>query len=201
MPRSRVAAVALLAGVSACRVGSVVEVVPIRGPQPEVVAVWPFIDAAEEALPGLSQAVAWRRYDVVPGEMVRALLQAAEYSGDPSDTNAIGQAVQADALLELRVLRLELEEVDVLRSARWDLEWKLVSTRGHGVQWRFEHHGVWLRRRDEAFDPTRSLEDQQDARDIVPIGGDRTPGFRNSRELMSWLHRHALEHLPLRSQP
>lgn len=180
----------------ACTIGGNIEPVPIRGPAPTVVAVWPFGQEHDSVLVGLAPALARRGYGSLPPDLVREILQAAEPPVDRSNPASVGRALRADAVLELRVVSLEIDEQDVLLRARWSLQWRLLSTRGAGEQWRFDHSGVWLRPEGEPFDPTRRVEPREDARDVVPIGGYHGPVFRSSRELVTWLHRHAMEHLP-----
>ena len=87
-----------------------------------------------------------------------------------------------------------------LQQARWDVVWRLESTRGAGTQWTFANHGTW-RRADEPFDPTRGLADEQDSREIVPVGGRGGPSFRDVDELVAHLHADAMRRLPRTAAP
>jgi hypothetical protein len=93
----------------------------------------------------------------------------------------------------LRVRNFEVDQDHRFRSARWDFAWELLSTRGRGELWRHEHHGAWFRRDPLASDPHRALDAEPD---IVPLGGDRAPNFRDVPELAFALHRMALAELP-----
>ena len=80
-----------------------------------------------------------------------------------------------------------------LESARWSLHWQLVSTRGAGVLWSWEHQGSWHRRDTDTSDPLRRHDADPE---IVPIGGSSVPNFRDAIDVAAWLHKKAMEHLP-----
>ena len=104
----------------------------------------------------------------------------------------IGILFDVEALLVLEVRQFAAEG-DPLRSASWDLQWRLLSTRGHGTLWSYEHHGNWAQRPFADEDPLRRLDAEPE---IVPIGGDRARSFRSAAELAAELHQLAMAHLP-----
>jgi len=188
---------ALLAG---CRF-SMVEPQPLTGPQPSGVAVWPSlpVDFAEDEaalLTGLDLAVRSRGYRTTSLEVGRQLLSEAglwvSHAEAPRDAAAVGRALGVDALLLLEVREFEATRGE-FRDARWDLVWRLVSTRGGGVLWQYAHHGTWNRSREQRVDPLRRLDAEPD---IVPIGGPRAWDFRSTADLAANLHWLALAHLP-----
>lgn len=187
----------LLALLPACRIGGA-EPSPLAGPAPAAVAVWPFA-LGEHAVPdavlttGLEASLARRGYRVLAPAVAAQLLADARLDAATTDWVAVGKALRVDAVLQVHARQLDVERDDWLESARWDLEWRLWSTRGAGAQWRFEHHGTWRRRQPEPGNALRPLDAQPD---IVPIGGDRTPNFRDEQELFAWLNRFAMDHLP-----
>lgn len=197
--------------VGACRIGGAVEPVPLVGSAPTVVVVWPVLEAAgataagataagaaaaDDLLHGLDVVLRLRGYRVVPPRVAEQMLLDAGIAVPTFaavDLAAVGKVLLADAVLRLVVREFAAAAEEPLQQARWDVEWNLVSTRGLGVQWSFAHHGSWRARDRDQQDPLRRLDAEPD---IVPVGGNRTPGFRSRADLAHWLHRHALEHLP-----
>jgi len=186
---------------AACRVAAVVPA-PLLGPAPQSIAVWPAATAAgphaQELLDGLDRAARTRGYRVQAAAVTERLLaDAAEVVPPPSleDLPGLGRLLDVDALLALEV-RAFAADGEPLRSSRWDLQWRLLSTRGHGTLWSFDHAGAWALLRDEA-DPQRRLDAEPE---VVPIGGDRARRFRGVPELAADLHRLAMDHLPARSR-
>ena len=188
----------------ACRL-AVIEPEPLAGPVPAVIAVWPVAvtdsgAAADVLLSGLGMAVRGRGYAVVSTAVGRELLVGADLlppDGVPRRLAAIGQALSADAVMVLDVRAFESRPTSVggLAEARWDLGWRLLSTRGGGVLWSHVHHGLWRNSDGGGFDPLRRLDALPE---IVPIGGDGRWHFGSVRELAAGLHRLAMEHLPRR---
>jgi hypothetical protein len=194
----------VLVVLAACRVGDV-EPRPLSGTAPEVVAVWPFVEDAGTMLAGAEPTVVFagldeglrrRGYGVVSPEVAAQVLREAGWAVSTADWSAAGRILQADAVLQFVVREFDVSVDRALTSARWDLEWRLESTRGLGRQWTFAHHGTWRARDRESDDPMRAHDEPPD---IVPIGGSRSPGFRDSADLLAWLHRFALDHLPVRT--
>lgn len=196
-PASPLRAALLAALLAACRIGGV-EPAPLVGPEPAAIAVWPWA-LGERAAPdrvvltGLETNLGRRGYRVLAPAVAAELLTDAGLGAATADWGAVGRALNVDAVLQMDVRQLSLESDDWLESARWDLAWRLVSTRGAGAQWTFEHHGNWRRRSREPGDALRPLDAEPD---IVPIGGDRTPNFRDAPDLFAWLNRFAMDHLP-----
>lgn len=185
--------------VGSCRIGGV-EPVPISGVVPAVVAVWPVAIGAEppEAalwFSGLSSALGRRGYHVLTPGITRELLAASELTVSATESE-IGRALRADALLRLEVREFEADGSTALQHAQWDLVWHLVSTRGHGEQWSFHHHGNYQQAARGSYDPGRSLDEFHTPPEIVPIGGRGPRGFRDPAELLAHLHNQAMEHLP-----
>lgn len=187
--------------VAACQVAEPTPV-PLRGEPPRTIAVWP--RAGNEAtvgndvlLDGLEAALHGRGYQVVASRVAAELLQAASDGRTEPDPAAMGQVLVCDAVLQLVVREFTAAGTRPLREARWDLEWRLVSTRGEGVVWSFSNRGSWFPPQGDFGDPHRPLDAE---RDIVPIGGDPRITYRNANELAASLHRMALSHLPPRSR-
>lgn len=197
--RARSWAVALLS--AACTVGGGVEPLPLRGAAPQRIAVWPIVEGGDaDVLEGLAPALQARGYDALPPALVGEMLQLRRVPVTAA-LATIGRELQADAVLQVAV-----DEFDVESNAHgrfvavwWHLRWQLMSTRGDGEQWAFDSRGSWRRGLPDAFDPGRSLDDQQDARDIVPIGG-RAAGqeFEDVAAWLRHLHRTAMDRLPRR---
>lgn len=189
-------------GAVGCRVGGAVEVVPLRGMAPESIAIWPEVASdppttSSAWFAGLPTALHQRGYRVVTDGVARQMLADAGESTTLADPIAAGRHLQVEAVLEIAVRAFEFSvERGVLENARWDVEWRLLSTRGAGVQWRYVHHGSWRRADRRTDDPLRRLDQNPDARDIVPIGGNRMPGFRDAAELIAHLNREAMQRLP-----
>jgi hypothetical protein len=188
---------------SACRFGDVIPI-PIRGDEPQVVAVWPIAEGAspprdELWFVGLAAALSRRGYRVIPPGVTAELLRQ-EGLASASDLADIGRALRADALMRFDVKSFDADGERSLRSADWDLEWQLISTRGQGSQWAFEHRGYWQQIDADPFDPARSLDWHHQQPDIIPIGGLGGPNFRGPDELLARLHGQAMAHLPMRAQ-
>lgn len=188
---------ALLAG---CRIGGSIEPIPLQGPMPDAIAVWPLVagaddrDTAPALLAGLDRAAVRRGYRVVTSEVAREMGFAGHApgaEGPKGDLSAIGQRLDVDAILAIEVVRFTADG-SPLRAASWDLRWVLHSTRGGGLLWSFAHSGSWQRPRDDV-DPLRPLDAEPE---VAWIGGDRSPSFHDVNELSWWLSRHAMEHLP-----
>lgn len=191
--------------VAGCRIAADVRETPLHGPAPESIGVWPFVDAADagdrDLLAGLDVALQRRGYRGPSREVGTALLFDATPAPSPSfadnEPAALGRRMDVDAILVLQVRRFVADDATGrLRSAAWDLRWRLWSTRGHGVLWSFDHAGSWQPPRGDE-DPLRRLDAEPD---IVMFGGDRSTNFRDVRDLTTWLHRHAMEHLPAGSR-
>lgn len=195
----RRAALWLLACLGACRIGGV-EPLPIRGEVPQVVAIWPLAVGAnppesEVWFTGLASALGRRGYRVVTPGVVREVLSSSDLTAGATDSH-VGRALRADAVLRLEVRRFEADGARALQHADWDLAWHLISTRGHGTQWSYQHNGTYHQAARVMRNPGRRLEEQRDMPDIVPIGGRGPRGFRDPAELLAHLHNAALERLP-----
>ena len=194
-----------LVALAGCRVGAI-EPEPLLGPAPVTIAVWPGLGGGFAALEpallaGLDDAVRGRGYRIVNVAVTRELLRAADLwqSGDaaPAELGDVGRAVGADAVLEFEVRGYddELDAVGRLLRARWDVGWRLLSTRMAGVLWQHAHRGHWRRQPGEPFDPLRRLDEPLQP---VTIGGEGVPVFRDRQELAAHLHRLAMQSLPTR---
>lgn len=188
--------VALLGVCGACRLGAVPEPIPFRGAGPTKILVWPMVAAefaAQQPLlwTGLDQAVRRRGYPVVTSAVAMQLLVVDGALPDAADGAAIRAATGADAVLRLFVHAFRTEG-DRPHLADWDLGWELTSTVTGAVTWEFAHHGHWERRAPIDPHPPRGLDEEG-----PPVMfGDRPQDFRDAVELVAWLHRFAMEHLP-----
>lgn len=201
----------VLAGVAlgvavGCRVGGE-QPVPFTGPVPARMVVWPglsaaFAPAAPVLLASLGPAAQRRGYDVVTAAVARQVLEdqmppetahAEPVGASLASLQQVGTVLAVDAVLCLDVREFSATG-EPLQYATWDLAWEVVAASSGHVLWRFAHRGSW-RRPADAGDPLRRLDADPE---IVPIGGDRVPGFRDVPELAAWLHRLAMEHLPVR---
>ncbi|MFT4513206.1 MAG: hypothetical protein ACI89X_001253 [Planctomycetota bacterium] len=185
----------------ACRIGG--EPLPISGQAPEVIAVWPMAIGAEPPesdlwFAGLTSALLRRGYRVLPPGITAELLRTSDIAASANNLEGFGRALRADAVLRLEVRRFDAEGSSGLQHAEWDLKWRLLSTRGYGEQWAFAHHGHYHQADHSTFDPGRSLDEHSEPRDIVPIGGARSPSFRNAAGLMANLNNLAASYLPKR---
>lgn len=195
--RTLAIALAVLGG---CRVAAV-EPRPLAGPPPERVAVWPSVSeafAADEAalLTGLDAALRARGYRTLSVAVARQILGDAglweAHDEPPREPSAAGRALMVDALLTLEVREFDTSP-DGLRDARWDLVWRLCSTRGGGVLWEHAHRGAWSRSAEQPVDASRRLDAEPD---VVPLGGEPGFWFRDAADLAANLHRLAMAHLP-----
>jgi hypothetical protein len=202
MPNAACGLLLLLLGACACTTGWRVAAVapePFAGPAPRAIAVWPWLDEAasphaEALLADLDAIVRSRGYRVPSLAMVRQqLADAAVLPGPPGDLAAVGRILEVDAVAVLDVAQFAADG-DPLRSARWALGWRILSTQGRGPLWHHELTGRWDRRDYVDDDPLRRPDAEPD---VVPFGGDRAPSFRSVRELAANLHRLAMDHLPI----
>jgi hypothetical protein len=191
----------LLLGLAACATGwriAAVAPVPFTGPAPRAIAVWPWTGEAlgpqrEGFAAGLDALLRSRGYRAPSLAMIQQqLADAAVPPGPPGDAAAVGRVLSVDSILVLDVRHFQVDG-DPLRTARWDLAWRVLSTQGHGVLWTFDHTGTWDRRDLVDDDPLRRPDAEPD---VVPFGGDRAPNFRSAQELLGSLHRLAMDHLP-----
>lgn len=190
-----------LLSLSACRIGAEPEPIPIDGPAPEVIAVWPAASGAEPPgaelwFTGLSNALSRRGYRVLPPAVTSELLRTSDLATAAVNEQGIGRALRADALLQLRVHQFEATANPALQTADWHLEWRLLSTRGLGIQWTFTHQGHYQQVDPDPFDPARSVDEHRHLPDLAPIGGPRHPNFQTPRDLLAHLHNQAIAHLP-----
>lgn len=187
----------LLAALAACRSSAPPAVVPLRGPTPTAIAVWPELLGAPLALgvEGLDNVVRARGYRVpsiaVTRESLRSLVPVGDEVPDQAARAAVGAGLLVDAVLCCEVLRWQVEGEPV-RFASWHLRWTLLSTREAGELWRQEHSGSWAQ--VDPGDAQRRLDEETP---YLPIGGDRRRAFRSGSELLAQLHLDALATLPL----
>ncbi len=185
---------------AACTVPSAAPApVPLRGPVPERIAVWPDVvgpAAAEPLANGLDGAVRARGYRVpsraVGAELLAGVEAGIDDQGVPQDAVRVGQTLSVDAVLVLVARRFDAEDAP-WRGAHWDLSWRLWSTRGHGLLWEHDHRGSWRRTTRDDGDPVPRTDD---VLQTVPIGGVAEPSYRDVDELVRTLHRLACERLP-----
>lgn len=190
---------------AACHV-PVITPEPLAGPAPRSIGIWPWSrspegpDVAEPRtaaalLTDLDRAARSRGYRVPAREVGATLLADAGIAALPTTGDglrALGRVLDAEALLVLTVREFAAEG-EPLQRARWDLQWQLLSLRGHGTLWSYEHHGAWAQRPFADEDPLRPLDAEPD---VVPIGGDRARSCRSVAELAAQLHQLAMAHLP-----
>jgi len=187
-----------LAGLGGCQ--ATFSPTPLRGPSPQGVAVWPTVATAalpfeRDLLAGADAALranGYRAVAVAVGAQMLAERGLLKAGAEPADLARVGKELAVDAVLCLDVRAFEVPS-GAFDSARWDLGWRLLSTRGHGVLWEHEHHGAWARRDLDTRDPLRPLDAEKE---VVPFGGDRQRDFRDVADLAANLHRMALAHLP-----
>ena len=182
-----------------CRVGEPAPV-PLAGDEPQVVAVWPFVLAeqpvdAELLLGSLGGAMTARGYRTISYAVGLQMLRDANMA-DAAEVTRAGAVLGADAVLQVLVREFEASGSRPLREARWDLQWRLLSTRGGCVLWSFAQRGAMRANLGDGGDPHRALDAE---RDIVPMGGGAPVTYRDADELVASLHRLALSRLPRRS--
>ncbi|MEO6596312.1 MAG: hypothetical protein ABIP94_16305 [Planctomycetota bacterium] len=198
MPRhARSLFLCTLLAAGGCRLGQA-EPVALHGPAPRSVVVWPrlpeaFADVEQSLLAGLDIALRRRGYDVHSVAVGRQLLLEADLLTLEPELARVSALLAVDAVLQLDVGEFTASSDGLLQRARWDLGWRLLSTRGEGELWHYSHHGTWQRRELDTGDPLRRFDEEPD---IVPIGGRGAPNFRDVVDLAAWLHRFALERLP-----
>lgn len=178
-----------------------VELLPVRGPLPRVIAVWPIVEAPFDAsrdglLGGLEAALRARGHTVVPAAVAQELLDATAAPSPQVAPAELRQRLGADATLQFVITGFTAEGARPLREAQWDLTWRLVSLHDGGVQWSCTQRGHYVPPRDVG-DPHRALDAEPD---VLPIGGDPRLVYRDGRELLAALHRLAMAQLPARSR-
>jgi hypothetical protein len=187
----------LVSAAGACQLGGKVEPTPLKGPTPHGIVVWPVLSDAgvsRDVFAGLDLAIRGRGYEVQSLAVGRQMLaEAGLLEGVEPDAARIGPALDVDAVMQLKVGAFAMDGDRSLRSAHWSLHWQLVSTRGQGVLWSYDHQGSWDRRETDTSDPQRRHDVEPD---IVPIGGSSVPNFRDAIDVAAWLHKKAMEHLP-----
>jgi hypothetical protein len=181
----------------ACQLGGKVEPTPLKGPAPHGIVVWPVLSdagVARDVFAGLDLAVRGRGYEVQAFAVgQQRLAEAGLLEGVEPDAARIGPALGVDAVMQLQVGAFAIDGDRSLENARWSLHWQLVSTRGGGVLWSYDHQGSWDRRDTDTSDPLRRHDAEPE---IVPIGGSSVPNFRDAIDVAAWLHKKAMEHLP-----
>jgi hypothetical protein len=193
--------VGCLVGLAACRIVPQPEpVVLTRGPMPRTLAVVPALvaDSAPQLaalrwLYGLDPALAARGHRLVAAPVVGELLAAATTAAPAAGPTAPGERRLADGCLQFVVRSFEVDGDDPLRSARWDVGWRVVATDDGRVVWNYDHRGSWRLAEVDRIDPTRALDAEPD---YVPIGGAHGPQHRRVDDLIAWLHQHAMAGLP-----
>jgi hypothetical protein len=106
----------------------------------------------------------------------------------------VGEQLGVDAVLQVTVA--DIDAGGRGRPARWDVAWRLWSTRGSGLLWEFSDRGAY-RRPAASEDPMRGVDD--DALRAVTVGDDAQPAFRGTEDLADWLHRTVLQRLQARA--
>ena len=200
----RALAICLSLSAAGCRLGEAVVPLPIAGPIPRVIAVWPWpvepphVPESRVAqlrpllFTGLDLALQRRGYEIVTSAVAsRLLAEPPFFDGDRVDLAALRTEVGADAVLTLVVYAFELPDGGG-KAADWDLAWELTSTTDGALLWRVEHRGHWQQR--VAVDVHPHPRDEMDRGPV--LFGDRQPDFRDAGDLMAWLHRYAFERLP-----
>jgi hypothetical protein len=82
----------------------------------------------------------------------------------------------------------------VLRSASYDLGWRLVATSGT-LLWSYDLRGTYQQPQGEPFNPARELGREPEVR---PFGGAAPTAFRDLADLVRALHFAAMSRLPRR---
>jgi hypothetical protein len=186
---------------ASCTFGGV-EPIPLAGPPPRAVLVWPrvgevFAAYERELLSGLDLALLRRGYQVTSTAVARQLLaERGMLTMPPPAPQRVGSELAVDAVLLLDVR--EFAPVgDRLENASWDLRWELRSAQNDGVSWQFVHRGSWNRSTIVDEDPLRPIDTEPG---LVPPATQVSPSFRDAADLAAWLNRLAMDHLP-RAEP
>lgn len=178
--------------------------VPLAGPAPRSIAVWPWIAApvaTPEAVPerillaGLDRALLARGYRVQASAVVQHLLEAVPVPADLESPWAIvGRELGVDAVLQFGARRFtrDLSRSGWLQSAAWECEWRLLATADGAVLWQHEQRGAW-RRADLEPDSNYPRDDLLNPSPFGPA----LPSFRSLEELLEHLHWQALQRLPV----
>lgn len=189
-------------GLAGCTFGPPpVAPLPLAGPLPRVVAIWPFLPDAyrphgELLLGSLAAALRARGPAVVPWAVAQELLRETLAASPQEAPAELRERLGADAALQLVVTDFAAQGTRPLREAQWDLTWRLVSLHDGQLQWSCTQRGHYVPPRDVA-DPHRAFDAEPD---VVPIGGDRRIVYRDAAELVAALHRLAMAQLPARSR-
>ena len=203
MLRLSLSSALVCAALGGCTLGGQLEPLPLVGDAPQTIAIWPFVAGGQPPddelwFTGLAYQLGRRGYRVIAPGITRELLLASDLTASFDDAATVGRALMADAVLHLELREFNARTSGSLQQARWDIAWRLVSTRGQGQQWTYGSHGRWRQGDRDPIDATRRFDEMATPRPIVPIGGHRLPGFRDLPDLLAYLNRGAMERLPAR---
>jgi hypothetical protein len=189
---------------AACQIGGV-EPTPLRGEAPASIMIARPRNASGipdrellDVLAGSDTALRERGYRVLPLGVgfdlaQRQGLDSAAFA--PADLARLQLTADVDAVLFVEVSTWA-PVGRVLESARWNLEWRLLATRGGGELWSHRDAGTWQEAPARPLDPTRAPDAE---RDVQPFGSAAAPHFRSAEELALSLHRAAFARLPARA--
>lgn len=203
----RAAAAWILVVAAAACSWSKVPTTPLRGPVPSAVlvllprATGPSAIANPTSLAfGADRALQQRGYRALPLGVGFDLARryGTRGPGETEDDGLRRLHFQAgvDAVLHVEVADWQTSGDRRFESARWDLTWRMCSTKGDGELWTHRSQGQW-QRIDEPVSHARPVDD---APPPVEVGGTRPESFASERDLVAALHRAAMQYLPERDR-
>lgn len=186
---------------------STVPTKPLRGDSPSSVLVMvprstrtgPQPDLRSLAF-GADRALVLRGYRALPlGAGFDLARRYGQVTGGETEEEALRRLhfqAGVDAVLYVEVADWEVTGERRFENARWDLTWRLCSTKGGGELWSHQLQGQWHRVDDPMSHATPVSEEPPP----VEVGGSRAVSFASERDLVASLHRAAMERLPERER-
>lgn len=199
-------AILVALAVASCSWSSV-PTTPLRGETPASVLVLvpqsmrvgPQADLRSLAF-GADRALVARGYRALPlGAGFDLARRYGQVSGGETEEEALRRLhfqAGVDAVLHVEVADWEVSGERRFEHARWDLTWRLCSTKGGAEIWRHRLQGQWHRVDDPMTHATPVSEEPPP----VEVGGSRAMSFASERDLVASLHRAAMERLPERER-
>ncbi|MEQ1631714.1 MAG: hypothetical protein ABL997_05040 [Planctomycetota bacterium] len=193
------ATVVVLAACGAARVGTT----PFSGPPPTAVLVVPprSIGAPDSIdVRGLSfgadRALQTRGYRSLPlgagFDLWNRFGASRKDEPEAEVLRRLQHQAGIDAVLVLEVSDWRVDQDNRLRSADWDITWRVLSAATGDEVWRHRLQGHWTRTQEPPTQARAWTEEPPP----VEIGGTRAESFANERDLIAALHRSALLRLP-----
>jgi hypothetical protein len=192
----------LIAAAGACRIEPVAPT-PLAGPMPTALVIAPprddtgIVGLGDAIMSGCEIAMRARGYRVLPLGVGYDLFRTAPLPPvpGPAELQRVRAAMDVDAVLLVEVLAFDAD-ASPFDAAKWDLQWRLLSTRTGEQIWQHRETGSWHRDRGGPVDPTQAPDAPPR---VQPFGQPPPQNFQSVRDLAAALHRAAASRLPRRN--